>query len=77
MLRNGIEPCMNKLPAGTVEVCNKVLEMNPRTIGKRENEYHFCPPQQYREQREGIVTTLIVEKKITTVDYTFRCSVGL
>ena len=67
VFRNGIEPFMNKLPAGTVEMCNEVLEMDPSTVGKRKNEDHLCPPQ-YRERIENIVNSLIVEKKVTRSD---------
>ena len=72
---NGIEPFMKKLPAGTVETCNEVLEMDPSTVGKRKNEDHLCPPQ-YRDRIENIVNSLIVEKT-RLPGQTFRCSVAL
>lgn len=70
---------LEKLPDKdeVVKMCNQVLEIDPRKIGKRKNGDHFCPPK-FKERIEGIVQYLIVEKKISRSDVSlFSCSLIL
>lgn len=79
MFRNGIDSFLEKLldKDEVVKMCNQVLEIDPRKIGKRKNEDHFCPPK-FKERIEGIVQYLIVEKKISRSDVSlFSCSLTL
>lgn len=76
MTRNGIDSFMDKLPDKdqVVKMCNEVLEMNPKKIGKHKNEDHFCPAE-FKDRIDNIVQQLMVEKKVSRSDISlFSCA---
>lgn len=59
---------------GTVDLCNRVLEMAPDMTLGRANEDHLCPPE-HGHEIESIVKNLIDEKGV--IGQMFRRLVAL
>lgn len=73
--RNGIDSFMDKLPDEdqVVKMCNEVLEMNPKKIGKHKNDDHFCPAE-FKDRIDKIVQHLIDEKVSRSDISLFSCA---